>query len=131
MRSALLRYGVKGAGFVALNVATQIALVEAGGLEPPVAAALSTAVMPLLGYVAMNRFVFQEAGAAKTRRGYVKRFVQYYAVNMSSKVVNYILFLGFLFAGVWYPVAYILGAAIVFALSFTVNRWLWTGEVVA
>jgi len=124
------RYGVKGAAFVALNVAVQVVLVEAGGLRPEVAAALSTAAMPLLGYVAMNRFVFPDAATA-SGWGYVRRFGQYYAVNLSSKAVNYALFLALLWAGVWYPVAYVGGAAIVFVGTFAANRWLWHGSVTA
>lgn len=124
------RYGIKGAAFVGLNISVQVVLVELGGLRPAIAAALSTAAMPFLGYVAMNRYVFPRAGAAATLRGYLKRFGQYYAINMSSKAVNYVFFLGFLAVGVWYPLAYLLGAAIVFVLTFGANRWLWHGSVV-
>lgn len=124
------RYGVKGLAFVALNVAVQIALVEAGGLPPELAAAMSTAAMPLLGYVAMNRFVFPN-GAIPSGTGHLKRFGQYYVTNISSKLVNYVLFLGLLWVGVWYPVAYVIGAAVVFLGTFTVNRWLWHEEVMA
>lgn len=127
----VIRYGLKGAAFVGLNIAIQIVLVELGGLRPELAAALSTAAMPLLGYVAMNRFVFPDAGAADTRRGYAKRFAQYYGVNLSSKIVNYALFLAFLYAGVWYPVAYFIGAALVFVGTFTIHHWLWHGTVTA
>lgn len=124
------RYGAKGLAFVALNVAVQIALVESGSLRPEVAAALSTAAMPLLGYVAMNRFVFPN-GAIPSGTSHVKRFAQYYVTNISSKLVNYVLFLGLLWAGVWYPIAYVLGAGAVFLGTFTVNRWLWHGKVLA
>lgn len=122
------RYGLKGAAFVALNVLVQVALVEVGGLRPAIAAAISTASMPLLGYVAMNRFVFPDADHADS---HLRRFGQYYGVNLSSKAVNYALFLALLWAGVWYPLAYLLGAAVVFAGTFTVNRWLWHGGVTA
>lgn len=122
------RYGLKGGAFVALNVLVQITLVEGGGVRPAIAAALSTASMPLLGYVAMNRFVFPDAATADS---HLKRFGQYYGVNLSSKALNYGLFLAFLWAGVWYPLAYLLGAAVVFVGTFTVNRWLWHGGVTA
>lgn len=124
------RYGAKGAAFVGLNVAVQVALVEAGGMSPELAAALSTACMPLLGYVAMNRFVFPDAESV-TGWASLRRFGAYYATNLSSKAVNYGLFLALLWAGVWYPVAYVAGAAVVFVGTFTVNRWLWHGSVTA
>lgn len=130
MRREILRYGLKGVAFVALNVAVQIALVESGTLRPEWAAAVSTAAMPLLGYVAMHHYVFPGADAP-TLRGHARRFAQYYTVNMSSKVLNYGLFLAFLWAGVWYPLAYVAGAAVVFLASFTVNRWVWHGSVTA
>lgn len=126
----LLRYGLKGGAFVALNVSVQIILAEIGGLSPAIAAALSTAAMPLLGYIAMNRFVFPTAERV-TGRTHLKRFAQYYGVNMTSKVANYILFLVLLTIGIWYPLAYVLGAGVVFVASFGANRWLWHGSVTA
>lgn len=129
MRPAeVFRYGLKGGAFVALNITAQILLVESGLLSPPIAAAVSTAAMPLLGYVAMNRFVFPDAGAVTGWR-YLKRFGQYYAVNLLSKVFNYGIFLGLYAIGVWYPLAYLIGAAAVFLATFTINRWLWHGSV--
>lgn len=125
----LVRYGLKGLGFVGLNIAVQMALVELGGLRPAVAAAVSTACMPFLGYVAMNRFVFPDAGAAETRRGYVTRFGKYYATNLSSKAANYGIFLALLYVGVWYPVAYAVGAGVVFLGTFSLNNYFWHGEL--
>lgn len=130
MHREIARYGVKGAAFVLINVAVQMVLVELGGLHPATAAALSTATLPLLGYVAMNRFVFPDARAS-SRRAHLKRFGQYVGVNYSSKLVNYVLFLALLWIGVWYPAAYIIGAGVVFIGSFSLNRWLWHGEVLA
>lgn len=130
MHREVLRYGVKGGAFVALNIAVQMVLVESGLLTPPIAAALSTAAMPFLGYVAMNRFVFPDAGAA-SGWGYAKRFAQYYGVTISSKAVNYVFFLAFLAFDVWYPLAYLFGAAIAFAGTFTINRWLWHDGVLS
>jgi len=77
----------------------------------------------------MNRFVFR--ASADGWRGHAKRFSQYYGVNMSSKVANYAIFLGLFTVGVWYPVAYLLGAIAVFFLTFAVNRRLWLGGVTA
>jgi putative flippase GtrA len=125
----LFRYAVKGGAFVALNIAVQIALVESGTLRPEWAALVSTALMPLGGYVAMNRFVFRTS--ADGLRGHAKRFVQYVSVNYTSKVANYALFLAFLWLGLWYPLAYLLGAALVFLATFAINRRLWLGGVTA
>lgn len=119
-----LRYGLKGAAFVALNVAIQMVLVESGTLTPAVAALLLTAALPLLGYVAMHHFVFPGADEPAPR-DHARRFGGYLAVIYASKAANYILFLAFLWAGVWYPVAYLLGAAAVFLASFAANRRLW------
>jgi len=121
------RYGLKGGAFVLVNVAVQILLVEFGSLHPAVAAAISTALLPLAGYVVMNRFVFPDADTSSGRG--VRRFGGYYAVIMSSKVLNYGLFIAFLAVGVWYPVAYLLGAILVFVGTFSANRWLWHGRV--
>jgi len=129
IRYELLRYGLKGGFFVALNIALQVALVESGLLSPPIAAALSTALMPLGGYVVMNRFVFRSSASGV--RGHAKRFVQYSGVILSSKVANYGIFLALFAVGVWYPVAYLLGAIAVFFLTFAVNRRLWLGGTAA
>jgi len=126
--SEIARYWVKGSAFVALNVAVQAVLVETGTAEPWLAAAVSTATMPLLGYVAMQRFVFPRAAQPPS---HARRFGKYYVTNLSSKALNYVLFLGLLAVGLWYPVAYVAGAGVAFALGFGVNRWIWHGSVTA
>jgi len=123
-RREVVRYATKGAAFVALNVAAQLVLVERGDVAPAIAAAVSTATMPLLGYLVMEAWVFPDAAAVR-RWGHLQRFGQYYAVIMSSKVANYLGFLALLAVGVWYPVAYVAAAGVVFLASFALNRRVW------
>jgi len=122
----LLRYGAKGGVATLANVALMSGLVELGGLQPRVAALLSTSVLLLIGYVVMNRFVFRERASPDGAVEHLRRGVAYYAVILSGKGINYALFVGLTAAGVWYPAAWIIGAVTVFVGTFSANRVLWT-----
>jgi putative flippase GtrA len=122
----LLRYGMKGGSTMVLNIAMMAALVEVGGVPPQWAAIASTAAVICVGYVLMHYFVFP--GAAEG--GHARRGPAYVAVIASGKLANYVLFL-VLLSVVPYPVAWVLGAGVVFLGLYAVNRWLWHGEVFA
>lgn len=127
----LARYGVKGGVATLLNVGLMSVFVEAGSLRPAIAAVISTSILLVGGYVAMNRFVFHDQQSPEGAREHLRRGVSYYAVILSGKGVNYALFLILVAAGVWYPLAWLLGAGTVFLGTFSANRWLWRGGAAA
>lgn len=123
----LVRYGIKGAVATGANVGLMALLVEFGGLRPGVAAVISTCSLLILGYVVMNRFVFAKQDGPSGVRGHLRRGAAYYAVILSGKGANYVLFLALLHVGVWYPLAWVVGSGTVFLGTFSANRWLWHG----
>lgn len=127
----MVRYGLKGGLQTGLNVALMTGLVELGKLRPAVAAIVSTCTLLVLGYVLMNRFVFPDGDIPDTKRGHIGRAARYYAVILSGKALNYGLFVVLLSIGVWYPLAWVVGAGTVFIGTFGGNRWLWSSKVAA
>lgn len=124
--ASMLRYGVKGAGATVANVTLMSGFVELAGLRPAVAAIVSTCLLLVVGYVVMNKWVFRDA---QTPDSHLRRGIQYYAVILSGKGVNYVLFVGLLSVGVWYPLAWVLGSGVAFLGTFTGNRYLWEGTL--
>lgn len=120
-----VRYGVKGGAGTLANIGLMSILVELGGFRPEVAAIVSTCVLLSLGYVVMNRWVFSKQQSPRGLRAHLRRGASYYAVILSGKAVNYVLFVALLSIGVWYPAAWFVGAVTVFLGTFSANRWLW------
>lgn len=124
----MIRYGAKGALTTVANIALMGALVELVSMPPALAALVSTAALLLVGYQLMNHFVFPERSTPSSTRGHLRRGASYYGVILSGKAVNYALFLALLDVGVPYPVAWFVGACIVFLGTFSANRYLWTAR---
>lgn len=127
----MVRYGAKGALTTLANIALMAALVEMLATPPPIAAAISTATLLVLGYQLMNHFVFPGGDTPESTRAHLRRGASYYGVILSGKGVNYVLFLGMLQVGVPYPLSWFFGACIVFLGTFSANRYLWTDHSVA
>lgn len=125
----LVRYGAKGAIATVANVGLMSILVEVGHLEPTAAAIISTAALLLVGYIAMNHFVFPDAERPSGARAHVSRGAKYYTVIFAGKGVNYAVFVGLVSAGVWYPLSWIIGSGSVFLGTYSANRLLWKGDI--
>lgn len=124
----MVRYGIKGSIATILNVALMAAFVEIFTISPEVAALVSTSVLVSFGYLAMHLFVFPDAGS---NGNHLRRGGAYYAIILTGKAANYAIFVGLIAAGIWYPVAWIVGAGTVFLGTYTANRRLWHSEVIA
>ena len=111
-----------------VNVALMAALVETGLLSPPVAAIASTLAVLIGGYLTLHLWVFKDRDASG---GHLTRAPAYYVVMLTGKAANYVLFLGLLAVGVWYPLAWVLGSAVVFVGTFSANRWLWSYSTIS
>lgn len=122
--SSLVKYGVQGAGATVANVALMSGLVEVADLPPEAAAVVSTCALLLGGYWVVDRWVFQDSS---TPDSHLKRGIQYYAVILAGKTVNYGVFVALVAAGVWYPAAWIIGSAVAFVGTYGGNRYLWEG----
>lgn len=119
------RFGVTGGAGLVVNLLLLAALVEFGGVPERYAAIVSTLLVLAGGFVLVDRWVFSTVSSSTGSGRVAKRGGGYYAVMVTGKLVNYGLYLVFLEFRVWYPLAWFLGSAIVFACTFSANKWLW------
>lgn len=131
----MIRYGLKSAGGLAANLVLLTVLVDGIGVPPEIAALVSIAVLSVVGYLVMDRWVYA-AGDSASGAGHVWRWLKLRAVMLSGKGLNYVLYLALLGVeirgvAVPYQVAWIIGAGVVFAWTFVGTRYLWHGGVTA
>lgn len=120
----LLRYGATGASGLAINVVVLMALIEIIKLPKTDSAIISAGVTLGVTFVMSERWVFQ-AYVADDVRTVVSRIPVYYVVMIAGKTVNFGIYVILLGIGVWYPLAWIIGSVLVFALTFLANRFAW------
>lgn len=120
----MVRYGAKGGSTMVANIGLMSLLVELGGVPPELASICSTTVMTAVGYLLLHVWVFPSSSP----ESHAKRGLTYWAVIMSGKALNWLLFVALL-AVVPYPVAWVFGAGVVFLLLFSANRRLFKDGV--
>lgn len=113
-----------GFGLLA-NVLFLVVLVEVGGVPEQYGAIISTVTVLLGSFTLTNWWVFAAAPSEPSAGSVLKRGVSYYAIMLTGKGINYLLYLLILSVGVWYPVAWIVGSVVVFVGTYTANRLLW------
>lgn len=116
---ALVGMGV-GLGLLALWV-------EWVGIPPELAVLLNFVLMGAVSCGVVDRWVF-DGDPATTVRGFVRKFVGYQASMLTSKGVNYVIFVALLRVNIWYPLAWVAGAGVSFVLSLALNRLVWAHE---
>lgn len=121
----VVRYVLASSVGLGTNLGIMTGLVELAALAPPHAAAISTATVLLIFYTVTDRWVFANGSHPTTARGHLRRAASYWGVILGGKAINYAIFLVLVSTGVWYQIAWVLGAALTFAGTFTANRWLW------
>lgn len=124
------RFGVKGVGGLAANLALMTVFVEWAGIPPQFAVIISAVVLMLVGYQVVNRWVFGDHDGPDNLKAHLKRSLTFYAVQWGGKAVNYVIFIGLL-DRVPYQAAWTIGAVSVFFVTFGANRWVWTRSAIA
>ena len=120
----VLRYGATGAAGLAVNVALLVVLVDGLGYSPVWSPIVSTGTALSLTLVATQVWVFARHEASD-RRSLAVRAPSYYLVMVIGKALNYGIYLPLYDAGVPYPVAWVIGSAVVFLGTFAANRFVW------
>jgi putative flippase GtrA len=119
----LVHFGLTGASGLVANVLLLSVFVEIGRVSEPVAAVLSTGTVMFGTFLLTDRWVFD---TYETRSGsWLRRVGSYYGVMVTAKGINYGIYLLLLRLDVRYQVAWIVGSVLVFAGTFSVNRFLW------
>jgi len=117
----LVRYGIKAVGGLVVGLALLTVWVDIVGIPPAIAALVNMAVLGVVGTLVMDRWVYQSAPTAITLRGFLRRLVGAQVAVLSSKGVNYVVYVGLL-ALVPYQLAWFIGALVSFGLSFVLTR---------
>jgi len=117
----LIRYGIKAVGGLAVGLVLLTVWVDVVGIPPAIAALVNMVLLGIIGTVILDRWVYQETATATTLRGFARRLVGAQAAMLSSKAVNYAIYVALL-RYVPYQLAWALGAVVSFALSFVLTR---------
>lgn len=120
-----VRWGLKSGAALAINVALLTVWVEIGGIEPEWAALLNAAIIPPAMYAVVDRWVFSNRESPESLRGHIRQFVGMYTANSVAKIGNYGIYLTLIWASVPYQAAWVIGAVIMFLVSFGLNRRWW------
>lgn len=121
----VIRFAAVGGTGLMANIALLMFFVEMMLLSERLAAILSTFLVLIGGFVATNWWVFVERNNDSTILGVIKRGGSYYLIMSLGKALNYVIYLGFLAVDIWYPLAWFLGSILVFAATFSLNRFVW------
>jgi putative flippase GtrA len=116
-----VRYFAQSLAGLGVGLALLTLWVEWGGLRPWAAALVNFAVLGVVQCAIADRWVFG-GGHATTLRGFARRFAGYQVAMLSSKGLNYVVFVALVEAGLVYQVAWLAGAALSFGVSLALNR---------
>lgn len=122
------RWAVKAVGGLLLNIGLLTVWVEWVGLPPSIAIIPNWVVLSVLGYIVVNWWVFAGGQQPDSLRGHVRRFAASEAVMLSSKGLNFIIYWILVFVSVPYQAAWVIGAVVTVAVSFSGNKALWSGS---
>jgi len=116
-----VRYFAQSLAGLIVGLALLTAWVEVVGLRPELAVLINWLLLGIVNCLILDRWVF--AGpAASTVRDFAHRFVGYQAAMLTSKGLNYAVFVALIWAGVIYQLAWVAGAGLSFGLSLALNR---------
>jgi putative flippase GtrA len=124
IREVIRFAAVGGTGLIA-NIAILMFLIEILFFSEQFAAVLSTLFVLIGGFISTNWWVFAERKNDSTILGVIKRSGSYFLIMSLGKALNYVIYLGFIEANVWYPVAWFLASVLVFIGTFFFNRLVW------
>lgn len=124
-----IAWGLKSVGGLLLNLALLTVWVEYVGLSPEIAIFPNWVLISLLGYVFTDRVVFAEAVSPVGLLANARRYLSMQGVMVVSKTANYAIYLGLMWLGVPYQLAWAVGAVVTFGVSFIGNRRLWNGGI--
>lgn len=121
------RYLAQSAGGLIVGLALLSGWVELAGIPPSIAVLLNWVLLAVANCLVLDRWVFP-GDHATTLRGFATRLAGMQAAMLSSKGLNYVVFISLLQVDVVYQVAWVVGAGLSFAVSLALNK-RWFGRV--
>lgn len=125
----LVAWGVKSVGGLALNLALLTVWVDYVGISPELAIFPNWVLISCLGYVFTDRVVFSSSVSPVGWLANIRRYIGMQSVMLLSKGLNYAIYVGLLWVGTEYRLAWAIGAVVTFGVSFVGNRTLWTRSI--
>lgn len=122
-----VRYFAQSLGGLVVGLALLTLWVEWLAVPPWAAAIVNFALMGAVQCAIADRWVFA-GDAATTLRAFAYRLLGYQAAMLSSKGLNYVVFISLLQVDVVYQKAWVVGAGLSFAVSLALNK-RWFGRV--
>jgi|AntDeeMetageno50_2_1112565.scaffolds.fasta_scaffold00116_14 putative flippase GtrA len=121
----LVRSAAVGVTGLMMNVAFMMLFVEVFQVYEEIAAIYSTILVLVGGFIATNWWVFTEVDNRHNTDRLLKRGSSYYGIMLTSKLINYGIYLGLISIKVWYPLSWLIGSISVFIFTFSLNRLVW------
>jgi len=125
-----VKWGLKAVGGLAANIVLLTFWVDYVGLAAWAAIIPNFLLISAVGYTVTNRWIFPDGVSPSTFRGHVRQYAGMQAANLAGKAGNYAVYL-VLLPVVDYRAAWVVGAAVTFALTFGLNKLWWDGSPIA
>lgn len=119
------KWALKSVGGLLANLALLTVWVDVVGLHPAVAIVPNFVIISIAGYAITDQWIFPDGVSPQSVSEHVRQYVGMQSANIVGKAGNYGIYLIAL-PVIDYRAAWVLGAGVTFALSFTLNRWWWT-----
>lgn len=123
----LIRWAVKSGIGLGVNLALLTVWVDSFGVPPQVAIFINGGLLSVYGYLVTMWWVFDDTKQIQSVRGHVKQFLGMQGILAGGKIVNYLIYVALIWAGIDYRVSWVLGALVGLVISFGGNRTWWTG----
>lgn len=123
---AFVRWAVKSAVGLGINLALLTVWVDGFGIWPEVAVLINWVLLSVYGYVVSRRWVFEETVALSGVWDHARQYLGMQGILATSKVVNYLVYVGLLRVTEFYQAAWVVGAAVGLLVSFGGNWEWWT-----
>lgn len=118
------KWFAKSLGGLVANLGLLTVWVEYVGLSPALAIIPNFVIISLAGYTVTNYWIWPDGITPKTVRGHATQYAGMQAANLGGKAANYGVYL-VLIPFVDYRVAWVIGAGVTFAITFTLNKKWW------
>lgn len=119
------KWGVKSVGGLVANLLLLTLWVDGIGIPPALAIPINWVLISIAGYMVSDQWVFADLhDGDSTLREHAQRYVSMQSVMAAGKLVNYGLYI-LLLPVVDYRVAWVIGAVVVFAVTFNGNEAVW------
>lgn len=120
----LTKWGLKSTAALGANLALLTIWVDHAGIPPELAVLINIPLITSVAYIVTDKWVFSRHESPSGLRGHVRQYVGMQAVNMSGKLVNYLLYV-ILLRYIDYRLAWVVGAITVFLYTFAGNQRWW------